>query len=132
MNEEDSQRLCLLVSRNHSEPDDEVLLENWDTVKGEIIAGRIYGYVRANFPELSHELLAAASLRGEEGNVGNPSVVEEENALAEVPFTFSSKVSDDIVSRIQLASDHETLHREIMSTLKRERWRDRRCFASQR
>jgi hypothetical protein len=120
VDEEEWQRLCELLEGSGAEEDDEDLLENWRTVKEEIIGGRIYGFVRANFPELSHELLVAADFR-----LGPETVsAAEENGLAGLPFTFNANLADELVHRIRLfASDSTALERELRGTLRRERLR---------
>jgi hypothetical protein len=113
---EEWQRLRLLLDRDRSEEDDEVLLENWHTLKEEIVAGRIYGFIRANLPELSHELLMAADF-----SLGPQLVsVAEENALAELPFTFSSHLADEILSCLGLAGFGKPLGQEVRRALKRD------------
>ncbi|HLZ40042.1 MAG TPA: hypothetical protein VKQ11_03730 [Candidatus Sulfotelmatobacter sp.] len=120
MDEEDWQRLCVLLDRSRIDGGDEDLLANWHTVKEEIIGGCVYGFVRANFPDLSHELLALADFGTRAAVVS----VANENDLAGVPFTFNSKLADELVHRIRLfAGDSETLEREIRMTLRTERRR---------
>jgi hypothetical protein len=123
--DEQCERLRFLLDWNRSEQDDdESLLENWGTIKEEIICGRIYGFVRANFSEFSHELLEAAYWCDEPLVTGKMSVAEE-NEAARVPFTFHSTLTDEILARFQIPRDSAALRGELRRALKRERHRRR-------
>lgn len=112
--------MCELLPKAQATEDDEDLLENWRTVKEEIIGGRIYGFVREQFPEISRRLLNAAHFSM--GPKATSSVPEDD--LARLPFAFRPALRNDLIRGMRLyASNGNYLRLEIQRALKREQYR---------